>query len=70
MPRCHDHRQLDCLLSSLFKRTIKKTLKIHITGPPWELFTSDKDSTHKIDSNAEMDSMLWRLHEWRHLTRN
>ena len=59
-----NHQPHDCLFNRLFKRKSKKTSKLHVTG----LCVGNSPGTGELPaqmvSNAENDSIWWRLHGW------
>ena len=58
------YRQLDCLLSALFRITTKKTTKLYITGFLW----GELPVTSQRVGNAERVSMSWRHYMLRERT--
>ena len=57
-----NHQPHGCLLSRLFRRRSKKTLKLHVTGPcEGNSPVTGGSPAHRV-SNAENASIWWRHH--------
>ena len=58
-----NHQPHDCLLNLLFRRRLKKTSKLRVTGPCAWISPGTGKFPAQITSNAENVSIWWRHYE-------